>query len=110
MIQGGTLKGSIRYTDFVRGASAYEVAVANGFKGTAQEWLDSLKNADVDFSKIVLTFDSRYSFPNTGDASHFYVDQSTGDMYLFNTDTNIYVSVGLSNGDTIYGGDSNGND
>lgn len=28
------------------GASAYDVAVANGFQGTEQEWLDSLKGAD----------------------------------------------------------------
>lgn len=36
----------------IQGASAYEVAVANGFKGTEQEWLSSLKGegADVDLS------------------------------------------------------------
>jgi hypothetical protein len=28
------------------GASAYEVAVANGFKGSQEEWLESLKGAD----------------------------------------------------------------
>lgn len=28
------------------GASAYELAVANGFSGTEQAWLDSLKGAD----------------------------------------------------------------
>ena len=34
----GTLGGNL-----VRGFSAYEIAVANGFKGTEQEWLASLK-------------------------------------------------------------------
>lgn len=29
-----------------RGYSAYEVAVNNGFEGTEQEWLDSLKGRD----------------------------------------------------------------
>ncbi len=30
----------------LRGASAYEIAVRNGFSGTEQEWLESLKGAD----------------------------------------------------------------
>ena len=30
----------------VRGESAYEAAVRNGFEGTEQEWLDSLKGKD----------------------------------------------------------------
>lgn len=29
----------------VQGKSAYEIAIQNGFKGTEQEWLESLKNA-----------------------------------------------------------------
>ena len=29
--------------DVLRGYSAYEVAVQNGFKGTEEEWLESLK-------------------------------------------------------------------
>lgn len=33
----------IRFYEFVRGASAYEVAVRNGFEGTQEEWLESLK-------------------------------------------------------------------
>lgn len=32
------------------GASAYEVAVANGFKGTETEWLNSLKATDVHYT------------------------------------------------------------
>ena len=30
----------------VQGYSAYEIAVQNGFEGTEQEWLASLKGAD----------------------------------------------------------------
>ena len=36
----GTLSGNL-----VRGFSAYEIAVANGYKGTEQEWLESLKGS-----------------------------------------------------------------
>ena len=32
----------------VRGASAYEIAVENGFSGTEKEWLDSLVGSDGD--------------------------------------------------------------
>lgn len=34
-----------------RGESAYEVAVRNGFEGTEEEWLESLKAA-IDDSKV----------------------------------------------------------
>lgn len=35
-----------RYLKGDPGDSAYDVAVANGFEGTEQEWLDSLKGKD----------------------------------------------------------------
>ena len=34
----------------IQGKSAYEVAVENGFKGTEQEWLESLKGETPDLS------------------------------------------------------------
>ena len=37
-----TLEGNLS-NDVLRGYSAYEVAVQNGFKGTEKEWLESLK-------------------------------------------------------------------
>lgn len=41
---GFTLKGKLSgLPDTIRGYSAYEVAVLNGFKGTEEEWLASLK-------------------------------------------------------------------
>lgn len=39
-----SVKGKITgIPDMIKGYSAYEVAVINGFKGTEQEWLESLK-------------------------------------------------------------------
>jgi hypothetical protein len=37
------LRGKINRLEILRGYSAYEVAVNNGFEGTAEEWLASLK-------------------------------------------------------------------
>lgn len=39
----GTLRGSLNSIELVRGYSAYEIAVINGFKGTEEEWLASLQ-------------------------------------------------------------------
>ena len=37
------LRGFLSRPDLIHGKSAYEVAVANGFKGSEEEWLASLK-------------------------------------------------------------------
>ncbi len=37
------LRGTIVNPDVIRGKSAYEIAVLNGFSGTEEEWLESLK-------------------------------------------------------------------
>lgn len=37
------LKGSLSLPDAITGKSAYEIAVANGYKGTEAEWLESLR-------------------------------------------------------------------
>lgn len=37
------LVGTLTGLDFIRGYSAFEVAVINGFRGTEEEWLASLK-------------------------------------------------------------------
>lgn len=42
------LRGTIVNPDVIRGKSAYEIAVANGFDGTVEEWLESLKGAKGD--------------------------------------------------------------
>ena len=40
------LRGSLSNPDLIIGQSAYEIAVAKGFKGTEEEWLASLKGSD----------------------------------------------------------------
>ncbi len=39
--EGGALKGKVSLPEMMRGYSAYEIAVINGFKGTEEEWLAS---------------------------------------------------------------------
>lgn len=38
-----TIRGKVNSPDVIHGKSAYEIAVANGFDGTEEEWLASLK-------------------------------------------------------------------
>lgn len=40
---GGEVRGKLSGLEFIQGKSAYEVAVINGFSGTEEEWLASLK-------------------------------------------------------------------
>ena len=40
-------KFNVQFINGIRGASAYEVALRNGFRGTEQEWLESLKSEQV---------------------------------------------------------------
>ena len=42
-INGEILQGNINRLHELRGYSAYEVAVLNGFEGTKEQWLASLK-------------------------------------------------------------------
>lgn len=41
-----SIKEKIDNGEFYNGASAYEIAVKNGYKGTEQEWLESLQGED----------------------------------------------------------------
>lgn len=43
---GYILRGKLSNLDKINGLSAYEVAVVNGFSGTEEEWLESLKGKD----------------------------------------------------------------
>lgn len=43
---GESLKGKINRLEELRGYSAYEVAVINGFQGTEEDWLASLKSGE----------------------------------------------------------------
>lgn len=55
------------WIDSLKGSSAYEVALNNGFIGTEQEWLDSLK------IEIEVTPDDEYKvLSNNGESSSWY--------------------------------------
>lgn len=49
------LNGSLT-NEALRGYSAYQVAVANGFEGTEEEWLDSLKG-DISYEELTTLVD-----------------------------------------------------
>lgn len=46
-IINGTLTGSLK-NEVLRGMSAYEIALSNGFVGTEKEWLESLRGEDAE--------------------------------------------------------------
>ena len=54
IIPGLEVKGNVSLPDIIEGKSAYGVAVKNGFKGTEEEWLNSLKNGAGPFAQICL--------------------------------------------------------
>ena len=76
------------------GKSAYEVAIENGFTGTEQEWLDSLKGEDGAGISILGSYDSiealKAAHPtgNIGDAylvnGNLYVWSETGSDWINN--------------------------
>ena len=70
------------------GLSAYEVAVVNGFQGSVEEWLESLKAGKLSSYVSVESIDN---LPKQG-------DESTG--YIIGTKLYIYVGTG---GDTLEG-------
>lgn len=51
-INGKTVRGKINRLYELRGYSAYEVAVLNGFAGTEEEWLESLKGKSANESMV----------------------------------------------------------
>ena len=51
-VQANTLRGKITVLDTLKGKSAYEVAVLNGFEGSEAEWLESLKGANTLSARI----------------------------------------------------------
>ena len=54
-IKGGSLHGSINRLYELQGYSAYEVAVINGFDGTEEEWLASLRGDKGDPGEVIHT-------------------------------------------------------
>lgn len=77
----GTLKGTLQGVYGKDGLSAYEVALKNGFEGTEQEWLASLKGADGAMSFENLTEEQKASLKgDKGDRGLSGVYLGSGDM------------------------------
>ena len=54
--EGKTLRGRINRLEELQGYSAYEVAVINGFVGTEEEWLASLRPSDEQVAQAVADY------------------------------------------------------
>lgn len=68
------------------GASAYEIAVSNGFNGTQEEWIESLKGADGTSVKILGTKAQESELPLSSNLA--------GDGYII--DGNLWVWTGTA--------------
>lgn len=53
----GASFGLVGCANDVDGKSAYEIAVENGFDGTEQQWLDSLKGVDASYATYTVSYD-----------------------------------------------------
>lgn len=64
----------------------------------------------VNFKDLLKIYDSYYDFPNIpkeNEKDMIFVDNSTKDMYVFGLNNSLtYTSIGISNQDSVYGGDS----
>lgn len=67
-------------------------------------------NYILNFKDLIKKYPSYYNFPNIppdDEKDMIFLDESTGDMFVFGlNDTLTYTSIGLSNQDSIYGGNS----
>lgn len=65
------------------------------------------------FKELLVIYPSYWEFPNIPpetERNMIFLDSSTGDMFVFGLNNNLtYTSIGISNQDDIYGGDSNTN-
>lgn len=93
------LKSVILMVEGVPGKSAYEIAVENGFKGTEEEWLESLKGIGVN---IKGELKSEEELPQKGLPSDSYIID--GDLYVYvGENGNVEVNPKWSNVGTIRG-------
>jgi hypothetical protein len=51
--KGNELRGKINMLNTIHGKSAYEIAVIHGFRGTEEEWLDSLRSPKVVSTELI---------------------------------------------------------
>lgn len=85
------------------GDSAYDIAVANGFVGTEQEWLDSLVSLGLDISSV--TGDILPSADNTyvlGNSSYRWRSISVGDGTIYITDAVTGAEAALTIEDGVF--------
>lgn len=87
--------------------SAYGIAVANGFVGTEQEWLDSLNGANI---STVVSKNTYLEFPNVGNSGCIYISTTTNKIYRWDSTELKYFVIGsdYTNINVIDGGTSNG--
>ena len=67
-------------------------------------------NYILNFKDLIKKYPSYYNFPNIppdDEKDMIFLDESTGDMFVFGLNNTLtYTSIGLSNQDSIYGGNS----
>ena len=105
----GNMSGNIMYT-VLKGLSAYEVAVENGFEGTVEDWLESLVGNGIQTvvlngdNTLTLVFTNGESYttpipirgkdghsPYIGDNGHWYIYDDVQDEYIDSGYTSIIL-------------------
>lgn len=89
------------------GASAYEVAVANGFSGTVQQWLASLKGEDGEPGRMGVQGDQGVPGPATSLSVGTVTTGSSPKVTIIGTPPNQIVNFVLQKGDKGDKGDPN---
>lgn len=99
------LSGNIMYT-ILKGLSAYEVAVKNGFVGTEEEWLESLVGNGIDtvsidddgYLTLVFTKGSSYTTPISikGENGHSPYIGDNGNWYEYDDTQDKYIDSGYT--------------
>ncbi len=69
----GVLSGSLSVS-MLDGKSAYEIAVKNGYSGTEEEWLESLKGESATIAVGTVETGSPLSITNSGDSHNAIFD------------------------------------
>lgn len=89
---GGSVSGS--FTN--RGGldhSVYDVAVQNGYTGTEEEFVSQIMKLEYQ------PFESRFHFPNIGDAGVLYGDTKENKLYRYDAEQHKYYCVGSNYND-----------
>ena len=100
-----SLSGNIM-TTVLKGLSAYEVAVENGFEGTVEEWLESLIGNGIQTvvlngdNTLTLVFTNGESYttpiPIRGKDGHSPYIGDNGHWYIYNDEQDEYIDSGYT--------------